>query len=58
MIYYTLKQIMFQIHNSADKMNGDKMLLSYIKMITVAKTRNKFGITPIATLFSPYRSNL
>ena len=31
MIYYTLKQIMFQLHNSAYKMNGDKMLLSYIK---------------------------
>ena len=31
MINYTLKQIMFQLHNSADKMSGIKMLFSYIK---------------------------
>ena len=45
MINYTLKQIMFQLHNSADKMNGNKMLFSYIKlnkMMAVAKTRYMF----------------
>ena len=31
MINYTLKQRMFQLRNSADKMNGNKMLFSYIK---------------------------
>ena len=31
MINFTLKQIMFQLHNSADKTNGNKMLFSYIK---------------------------
>ena len=41
---------MFQLHNSSDKMNGNKMLFSYIKlnkMMAVAKIRYKFGITPI-----------
>ena len=36
---------MFQLHNLADKINGKKMLFSYIKlnkMMAVAKTRYKF----------------
>ena len=36
---------MFQLHNSSDKMNGNKMLFN--KTMAVAKTRYKFGITPI-----------
>ena len=47
MINYTLKQIMFQLHNLADKINGKKMLFIYIKlnkMMAVAKTRYKFKI--------------
>ena len=49
MINYTTEQIMFQLHNSADKMSDNKMLFSYriLKMMTVAKTSYKFGINPI-----------
>ena len=38
---------MFQLHNSVDKIDGYKILFIYIKMMTVAKTSYKFGITPI-----------
>ena len=38
---------MFELHNSADKMHGNKMLFSYIKinkMMAVDKTRYMFLI--------------
>ena len=41
---------MYQLHNLADKVNGNKMLFSYIKlnkMMAVAKTSYKFGITQL-----------